>query len=132
MLSGLIARGVPIHGVGFQYHLESGWRAEQEHSDNLNRFARLGLETLVTEADFRIKNADYENPEKALAVQAASYKDLIALCRNSQNCKGALLWGITDKYSWVPGFFKDCDNALILDRGYRPKPAYYAIAEALS
>ncbi|WP_431197380.1 hypothetical protein [Streptococcus pneumoniae] len=37
-----------------------------------------------------------------------------------------LTWGITDKYTWVPIWFKRSDGLanrpLPLDDGYRPKP----------
>lgn len=131
LVAGLLQRGVPIHGVGFQYHMISGDYSTQDFYDNFDRFGKLGLETMVTEADIRIKNEDYANPEEALKTQAAHYKEMISLCRESLNCRGALIWGITDKYSWVPGFFKGTDNALIFDREYNPKPAYYAISDAL-
>jgi hypothetical protein len=41
------------------------------------------------------------------------------------------MWGFTDKYSWIPGFFSGFGDALIFDVNYQPKPAYSAMLSAL-
>ncbi|MEU9667510.1 endo-1,4-beta-xylanase, partial [Streptomyces bobili] len=41
------------------------------------------------------------------------------------------LWDYTDKYSWIPAFFPGEGAALPWDEQLAPKPAYYAIREAL-
>ncbi len=46
--------------------------------------------------------------------------------------KAIQFWGFTDKYSWVPQTFSGRDNALLFDRNYNPKPAYYAVQAALA
>jgi endo-1,4-beta-xylanase len=42
-----------------------------------------------------------------------------------------MVWGFTDKYSWVPGTFPGTGRALIYDDNLSPKPAYTALKEAL-
>jgi len=42
-----------------------------------------------------------------------------------------LTWGISDAHSWVPSFFKGCGAALLCDEEFQPKPAYYAVQQAL-
>ncbi|KAB8146092.1 hypothetical protein F8S13_02540 [Chloroflexia bacterium SDU3-3] len=42
------------------------------------------------------------------------------------------VWGIPDKYSWVPGTFPGTGDALIFDNNYNPKPAYYSIQSRLA
>lgn len=37
----------------------------------------------------------------------------------------------SDKYSWIPGVFKGEGSALPYDANYQPKPALYAIQQAL-
>jgi endo-1,4-beta-xylanase len=34
------------------------------------------------------------------------------------------MWEYTDKYSWVPGFFKDQGAATPWDENLQPKPAF--------
>jgi endo-1,4-beta-xylanase len=41
------------------------------------------------------------------------------------------MWGMTDKYSWIPSTKKGYGSALIFDENYNPKPAYLALLEAL-
>jgi endo-1,4-beta-xylanase len=43
-----------------------------------------------------------------------------------------VLWGFTDKSSWIPYFVKGAGAALIFDEQYKPKPAYEALSEELS
>jgi len=50
----LRARGVPIDGVGFQVHTTLGG-LPSTFVDNLRRFAALGVEIAITEADVSIK-----------------------------------------------------------------------------
>ncbi|HKE55914.1 MAG TPA: endo-1,4-beta-xylanase, partial [Pyrinomonadaceae bacterium] len=50
----LRAQGVPIDGVGIQDHLINPFRVQQQHRDNLQRLAGLGVEISFTEVDIRI------------------------------------------------------------------------------
>ena len=38
-----------------------------------------------------------------------------------------VMWGFTDRHSWVPWFFEGYGSALIFDDSYCPKPAYHAV-----
>ncbi|WUV14491.1 endo-1,4-beta-xylanase [Streptomyces sp. NBC_01485] len=52
---------------------------------------------------------------------------------SSEECRALdALWDYTDKYSWIPAFFPGQGAALPWDEQFAPKPAYYAIREALS
>ncbi|HEX9059782.1 MAG TPA: endo-1,4-beta-xylanase, partial [Clostridia bacterium] len=59
-------------------------------------------------------------------------KKLMEICLANPNVTTFMVWGITDKYSWVPGTFPGTDNALIYDKSYNAKPAYTALKEALT
>jgi endo-1,4-beta-xylanase len=48
-----------------------------------------------------------------------------------RRCVSFTLWGFTDKYSWVPGFFEGEGAATPLDEQFQPKPAYFALRRAL-
>jgi endo-1,4-beta-xylanase len=39
------------------------------------------------------------------------------------------LWGFTDKYSWVPGFFDGQGSATPMNEQLQPKPAYDTLKE---
>jgi endo-1,4-beta-xylanase len=52
-------------------------------------------------------------------------------CLSQPNIKALVLWGFTDKSSWIPIFVKGAGAALIFDEQYKPKPAYEALSEEL-
>jgi endo-1,4-beta-xylanase len=128
LVKDLLADSVPIHGVGWQMHLENGSQIGRAYRTNAARLADLGLEISITELDVRISG---EASARSLAAQAETYGDVVEFCLGQPNCKAIVTWGFTDKHSWIPGFFAGWDNALIFDRDYAPKPAYDAIREAL-
>ena len=87
------------------------------------------MDISVTELDFRI--ALPATPAK-LQTQAESYRSIMQFCLSQPNIKALVLWGFTDKSSWIPIFFKGSGAALIFDEQYKPKPAYAALREELS
>ncbi|MEM2167923.1 MAG: endo-1,4-beta-xylanase [Candidatus Bathyarchaeia archaeon] len=129
LVKGLLEKGVPIHGVGLQMHtsLENP-PSPEEVAANIKRLNELGLEVHITEMDVRIKMpAKWED----LIKQAEIYRDILRVCLSADNCKAFVMWGFTDKYSWIPGSFSGYGAALIFDESYMPKPAYYYIAATL-
>lgn len=129
MVRGLSSRGVPIHGVGLQMHVSlDSFPNPQDVAANISRLAALGLHVHITEMDVRIRQPI---TEEKLAAQARIYQEIVRVCLSSPNCTAFVMWGFTDRYSWVPSFFPGFGGALILDESYGPKPAYSALAELL-
>ena len=128
LLKDLKTQGVPVDGIGWQMHLENGFRIEPQHRENARRLAALGLELSITELDVRMKLP--ASAEK-LQTQADAYRDVADFCLAESVCKAVLVWGFTDKYSWIPGEFPDAGDALIFDNAYKPKPALTALRESL-
>lgn len=130
LVKGLRQRGVPIDGVGLHMHVRIDASPEPaEVAANLQRLAALGLEVHITEMDVRIDGAVTEGK---LARQASIYKDMLRVCLAAENCRAFVLWGFTDRHSWIPSYFRGWGAALPFDEAYRPKPAYRALMEALS
>lgn len=129
LVKSLLEKGVPIHGVGLQMHLSlENPLNPQEVEANIKRLNDLGLEVHITEMDVRIRMpARWED----LIEQAKIYRDILRACLSVERCKAFVIWGFTDKYSWIPGHFSGYGAALIFDESYVPKPAYYFIAETL-
>jgi GH35 family endo-1,4-beta-xylanase/O-glycosyl hydrolase len=122
-------RGVPLDGIGIQGHLSIQYPFPQGVPENLQRFARLGLDTNFTEVDVRMP---LPPTEAKLATQADYFRQLIDACLNIRSCRTFTLWGFTDKHSWVPGVFAGEGAATPRDEQYRPKPAWTALQAALA
>jgi endo-1,4-beta-xylanase len=124
----LKAQGVPIDGVGFQGHLGIQYPYPDTFGENLERFAAAGVDVAITEADVRLILP--VTPEK-LATQATYFGNMMRSCVAVRRCVSFTLWGFTDRYSWVPGFFAGEGAATPFDESLRPKPAYFALRDAL-
>jgi endo-1,4-beta-xylanase len=129
LVSDLKNQGVPIDGVGWQMHQLSGFRIQEQHRTNARRIADLGLELSMTELDVRIQ---LPTTADKLQQQAQAYRDALDFCRSEANCKALVMWGFTDKYSWIPTTFNGQGDALIFDASYQPKPAHTALQEILA
>lgn len=129
MVSDMLGRGVPIHGVGFQLHTTLSGINLASFSENLQRFHGLGLDVYITELDVRI---ELPVTDDKLATQASVYRGILDACLHQPACKALQMWGFTDAHSWIPGFFPGFGAGLIFDESYQPKPAYSALAERLS
>ncbi|MFF8926892.1 endo-1,4-beta-xylanase [Streptomyces longwoodensis] len=129
LLRGLKGRGVPVDGVGVQHHVGLDQRIGADFTRNLDRLAALGLDVALTEVDVSVDTP--VTPAK-LDRQAEVYRDSMRLCLAQPACKQFITWGFTDKYSWIPRFSPGYDDALPFDRDYRPKPAFFALRDALT
>jgi endo-1,4-beta-xylanase len=119
----LLADGVPIHGFGVQGHRIVG-DPPSSLRRNLSRFAALGLEVALTEVDIRIPQPP--TPE-SLAAQADDFRGLLDAAAAVPECAAVVLWGLSDRYSWIPATFAGFGSAHVLDDELREKPAYAAV-----
>ena len=134
LVTGMVGRGVPIDGVGFQAHL--GVESCPTATSCLNgfltqmlRYDALGLRVSVTELDVAIPlPADPGELDR----QADVYRQVVLACLWAPNCDTVVLWGFTDAHSWIPGLRPGWGAALIFDEEYQAKPAYDAIAAVLA
>jgi endo-1,4-beta-xylanase len=129
LVQDLRRRHVPIDGVGFQGHLGAQFGFDTRVQENMQRFANLGLEIAVTEADVRMP---LPTDVFKLQSQSQGYHSLLQPCLLTRGCNSFTVWGYTDKYSWVPGFFDGEGAACLLDENFRPKPAYAAVQHDLA
>ncbi len=128
----LKAKGVPIGGIGLQMHLTLHPPSMESMEANIARLTGLGLQVQITEFDVRVPvDADGHASPADLAAEARIYGDVVSLCLKYPLCTAIQVWGITDKYSWIPQEFHHLGAALPFDAAYQPKPAYTAIEQAL-
>jgi endo-1,4-beta-xylanase len=117
---------VPLHAVGLQGHLHGELEIDRDGLSSFVAAVRgLGLDVLVTELDV-IDDQLPGPPDVRDALAAARAYEFIDAIYASARPTAILTWGITDKYTWVPTWFKRRDGLpnrpLPLDTQYRPKP----------
>jgi len=131
----LRAEGVPISGVGDQGHLDLQFGFPTKMTQDLQRFADLGLKVAVTEADVRtfVNDATNQVPTNTLApsAQALYYDGMLKACLAVRSCISFTVWGFGDADSWVPGFFKGEGYAGTWDVNLQPKASYSALQQDL-
>jgi endo-1,4-beta-xylanase len=127
----LLAEGVPVHGLGAQGHYDIFYGAPSafETAGILRQFESLGLETSITESDVRM-NLPADNIKRD--AQAQGYNGQLMGCLFADRCTSFTVWGYTDKYSWVPGFFTGQGAANLLDENFNAKPAYRELIAVLT
>ena len=136
-LQQMLAQGVPINCVGDQGHLDTqfGFNPAQMTQD-LRRYASLGLKVAITEADVRtfVNNATDQVPTDNLAkfAQPFEFSQMLQSCLVVRQCISFTVWGFGDADSWVPGFFTGEGYATIYDVNLNPKPAYFALQQDLA
>ena len=155
MLRGLLARGVPIDGVGMQghYHLDSPAIAEIELA--IQEFAALGLRVMITELDIDVlpsrspvgnaeisRREDYADtlnpyvkgfPDDMQQRLAKRYGDILALyVKHREHITRVTFWGLHDGQTWLNGFpvRGRANHPLLFDRQLQPKPAFHAVLQA--
>lgn len=129
LVASLKSKGTPIDGVGMEMHTGVGWPIKyDEMAANMQRLAGLGLQVQITEMDVRIQEPATSDD---LAQQAKVYADVLHVCVSAPNCSAFVMWGLTDAHSWISYTYPGLDSALIFDKAYQPKPAYYAILDVL-
>jgi endo-1,4-beta-xylanase len=111
--------GVPIDGVGFEYHTSGDNALSRGGLRRLFRaVGRMGLSVAITEMDVR----DTDEPR-----QARIYGDAARVCASASNCTGVTVWGVTDRFTWLGS-----DAApLPFDEDGEPKPALRALSAPL-
>jgi endo-1,4-beta-xylanase len=129
LVRGLLERGVPIHGVGLQMHVDAAAApAPADVAANVERLAALGLDVRISEMDVRVRRI---RTRDRLAAQRAVYHDILAACLDRTALAGVSFWGVTDAHSWIDDAFGE-DDPLLFDAAYRRKPAYYGVRDALT
>ncbi len=155
MLRGMIARGVPVDGVGEQGHYQIGFPPLCDIEEAIEDFAALGLKVMITELDvdvlpsrgaagvadisrreeFEAALNPYVNglPEAEQARLAERYASLFGLfLKHKKHITRVTLWGLHDGSTWLNNFpvRGRVNHPLLIDRDLRPKPAFFSVLEA--
>jgi endo-1,4-beta-xylanase len=132
------AKGVPIHAVGLQSHLQAdGPQPGEGLVKFIRELGRMGLEVYITEMDVNTRKIEGGAAEQDAAV-AKVYRDYPALVLAEPNVKAVLTWGITDAHTWLnsrqpwaqrPDGTKQ--RPLPFDEDLKPTAAFFALRGAL-
>lgn len=131
----MLARGVPIDGIGHQSHISVTQPSIKSISDSIKLFGSLGLENQITELDISVYSDDLTAyaavPQDLLVRQAYRVKDLVAELRALKKyISNVTFWGISDGNSWLQNRpIKRADAPLLFDANYQAKLAYWAIMD---
>lgn len=142
MVKELLAKGVPIHGIGMQGHWTLGDVNRKNLSEAIDMFASLGVDVQITELDISVYPY-YHNMDKAtlpkeirpfteaLDVELANkYREVFEVFREKKDkITGVTFWGIADNNTWLSHFVVKgrTDYPLLFDANYQPKKAFYSI-----
>jgi endo-1,4-beta-xylanase len=129
LIRDLRARGVPVDGVGLQYHLTNAMPTRAQVDEAIGRLGELGLEVHISELDVPVWYLG-STLERKLARQAAVYGRIGAACQAQPACSRITTWGFMDRYTWRQPWNESLP--LPFDTEYMPKPAWQAIQAALN
>jgi endo-1,4-beta-xylanase len=137
LVKGLKQSGVPIHGIGFQMHVDPrNWPSSEDMQKNFERFAALGLRIELTEIDVPLGEIPGDAEHK-LARQSELARGVVRACLAVPACVGMTFWGLTDRHSWLstpewgPKKGRGPHLPLLFDESYRPKPMHAGVVAAL-
>jgi endo-1,4-beta-xylanase len=136
MVKDMKMRGIPIDGVGMQMHIGINTApTAAELSQNMQRFADLGVQLFISEMD--VNTCAGYSPDQ----ERMQYHDVVAACVAQPACAAVTVWGITDKYSWLNINVNANSNAgcptgvlplpLLWDANFAKKSAYTGVMDAL-
>jgi len=151
LLDELRGEGVLPDVVGIQGHWELDDVPFEELEKTIIALHEAGVRTSVTELDIdvisrrkywnpktrpeAVKQDPYRDgcPDDVLARQAEQYGRLFKLfVKHADKMERVTFWGLSDRHSWLNSWpWKRVNHGLLFDREARPKPAFYAVAEAL-
>jgi endo-1,4-beta-xylanase len=136
MVEELLAKGIPVHGIGFQMHRALGtddWFPGIPNMEsvrkNFERYEKLGLEIHITEMDIPVQKGNGSHEER-LIEQAKAYKNILEVALSIKAFKALVVWGVTDRINWIDYISGKEDAPLLFDREYKKKPAYFSMIEA--
>ncbi|MFG2062449.1 endo-1,4-beta-xylanase [Micromonospora sp. NPDC048871] len=118
----LLARGVPVHGVGHQFHVSLAMPVSALETA-LETFSDLPVTQAVTELDV---TTGTPATQAKFIDQGYYYRDAFRIFRAyADDLLTVTVWGLTDGRSWRSGN----GGPLLFDDNLRAKPAYYGAVD---
>jgi endo-1,4-beta-xylanase len=137
LVAELKQRKIPIHGLGLQMHINIDSKRE-EISQVIDQSAKTGLAIHFSELDIAVNpknNPDFNYDEKAAQAQNELFAYVFTSFRSIpvKQQYGITFWNISDKDSWLRGYFKrPKEYPLLFDENYAKKPVYSELINSLN
>lgn len=127
--------GYPIDGIGDQFHYTVTTNKNQIRN-GLNDMASTGLLIHISELDLRVnvnKSDNYVFTDLEQQIQSDAYQFIVESFEAiPQDQKYAIsTWGVTDKYTWLTGWWHPKEYPLLFDANYNKKKAYEGFLKGL-
>jgi endo-1,4-beta-xylanase len=143
MVASMKEKGIPVDVVGMQMHMFLPWTSKvipvkEDVVATMKMFGELGVKVMITEMDVNLHELT-GSPEEKLLLQTKIYGDMMSACIESGDCIAFATWGVSDSRSWINADCQGCVYPptvidalpLMFDNKYIPKPAYFAVRDAL-
>ncbi len=142
LLKSLIAKKVPIHGIGLQGHWSVTNPSREELEKSLQQYSSLGLQVQFTEVDISVYGGNQggqiiRGQAQAEATftpemeqqQLEKYKMAFELFRKyKKHITGVTFWNISDRSTWLNGRGRK-NFPLLFDANLQPKKAYWEVVK---
>lgn len=144
LLKGLLAKGVPINGVGLQAHWSVNTPTREELERSIQLFSSLGLQVQFTELDISVypghQGGQLASGAGSAAVdsgftadmeqkQLEKYKMVFEVFRKYKDkITGVTFWNVSDRHSWLDNRGRK-NYPLLFDKELQPKKAWHAVTD---
>jgi endo-1,4-beta-xylanase len=131
----LLAKGVPVDGVGHQTHIDIKNPPVKAIGDSIRLFAGLGLDNQITELDISVYASATEAysivPPDLVVDQGRRYKELFDELRSLEDSISSVtFWGVADDHSWLHNRpIPRRDAPFAFDEKFQAKPAYWGMVD---
>ncbi len=143
LVKGLVNRGVPIDGMGLQFHMAKQGRTGQSLQKDIDQFSALGLEVQITEMDIAMYNVADTRQAMALKsinglftpalqnMQTNVYQDVFSvLRRNKGKVTGVTFWGYSDQpVLKITQKERGKNFSFLFDGNLNPKPSFFKVVD---
>jgi len=142
MLKKMLAKGVPINGIGLQAHWSVSTPTREELERSIRLFSSLGLQVQITELDISVypghqggqivtgnggPMSDSGFTAAMEQKQLDQYKMVFEVFRKyKKKITGVTFWNVSDRYSWLDRRGRK-NYPLLFDKDLQPKKAYDAV-----
>lgn len=124
----LKAAGIYITGIGTQTHISDYHVTTPQNVKALAQaLEKENLTLQITELDIGFDKKDVSKSD--FEAQGHLYRQFMDLFLEAPNMEAFVIWGFSDKYSWLMDLYKY--NGLVYDSSFVPKPAYDSLVASL-